>query len=869
MRRLWVLVAIPLALGLADRAQAVTRGRGEGGSRVQRPRISALYNTTCAVLDDGTPRCWGANALGQIGNGTVTTSQTPPAQPTGIGGVVAVATGQGHACVLLGSGLVKCWGDNSSGQLGNGTSGGPSNTAVSVSGLTLAVAIAAGENFTCVLRVDGTARCWGFGNSGQLGNGTFNNSSVPVTVSGLSNAVAITAGRGHACALLADGTARCWGSGNSGKLGNGSAADQESPVPVSGLNGAVAVVAGYFHTCALLVDGSGQCWGRNLEGQLGDGTLVSKTVPTPVSQLTQAIAIATGFTHTCAVRSDGGMRCWGNNQGGQLGDGTTTSRLDAGTPVVGLSNAVEVTAGDLHTCALDTSGTARCWGDNGFGQLGNGTFSPSSVPATVTGVTGSTAGRGIVAGGNAFSCARRASGAAACWGQDSEGELGNGSPFADSSKPLTVSGLADAVALTAGVAHACALRSSGTVVCWGGNFSGSLGNRNTTASPTPVAVAGLSGAVDIAAGRAHTCALLFAGTVRCWGDNGFGQLGNNSFVDSLVPASVVALTGAVAIVAGEEHTCARVVDGTVRCWGANASGQLGDGTNANSAHPVAVIALTNVVALAATGGLSSGQGHTCAVLANGGARCWGQNNYGQLGNSTTQDRTVPDVVSGLTDALAVTAGGTHTCVVRATGNAACWGHNTDGQLAAADTADYTTPTPVISTFGTLNGVLVPISLRGVVAMAAAGASGGAHTCALQGSGLPLCWGDNSAGQLGNLTFTDRKRPTAVPSFTANVDPDVTLEPNGRIAEVTALLNCEPDSHGQIFVSLTQGSVAGSGAASTNCGFGFLEVPVTVAARGREAFQPGAATANLEAIVRDHGEVTQHLFWTRDVILATP
>jgi alpha-tubulin suppressor-like RCC1 family protein len=402
-----------------------------------------------------------------------------------------------------------------------------------------------------------------------------------------------------------------------------------------------------------------------------------------------------------------------------------------------------------------------------------------------------------------------------------------------------------------------------------GNFSGSLGNRNTTASPTPVAVAGLSGAVDIAAGRAHTCALLYAGTVRCWGDNGFGQLGNNSFVDSLVPVSVVALTGAVAIAAGEDHTCAQVVDGTVRCWGANASGQLGDGTNANSAAPVAVIALTNVVALAATGGLSSGQGHTCAVLADGGARCWGQNNYGQLGNSTTQDRTVPDVVSSLTDALAVTAGGTHTCVVRATGNAACWGHNNDRQLSAADTGDYTTPTPVIQTFGTLNGVLVPISLRGVVAMAAAGASGGAHTCALQASGLPLCWGDNSQGQLGDLTFTDRPRPTAVPSFTANVDPDVTLEPNGRIAEVTALLNCDPDSHGQIFVSLTQGSVAGSGAASTNCGFGLLEVPVTVPVRGRGAFQPGAATANLEAIVRDHGEVTQHLFWTREVMLTTP
>jgi alpha-tubulin suppressor-like RCC1 family protein len=228
------------------------------------------------------------------------------------------------------------------------------------------------------------------------------------------------------------------------------------------------------------------------------------------------------------------------------------------------------------------------------------------------------------------------------------------------------------------------------------------------------------------------------------------------------------------------------------------------------------------------------------------------------------------VVSGLTDALAVSAGSGHTCAVRAAGGAACWGRNAQGQLAAADTADHTTPTPVIITFATVNGVITPFSLSGVVAIAAAAHTEGvARTCSLQTNGLPLCWGDNSEGQLGDGTFTDRPRPTAVPSFTANVDEEVILEANGRIAEVTALLNCDPGSHGQIFVSLTQESVTGSGAASTNCGFGFLEVPVTVSAQGRGAFQPGAATANLEAIIRDHGEVTQHLFWTRDVILAAP
>jgi alpha-tubulin suppressor-like RCC1 family protein len=864
MRRLWVVAAITLVVGLGAQAQAATRGRGEAGSRVQKPRISALYNTTCAVLDDGTPRCWGANEQGQVGNGTVTTAQTPPVQPTSISTVMAVATGQDHTCVLaVIGGPVRCWGDNTYGQLGNGTSGGRSSAPVSVSGLTGVVAIAAGENFTCAVLVDSTARCWGFGDSGQLGSGTFTLfSTAPVAVSGLNNAVAITAGRSHACALLADGTARCWGSGNSGKLGNGFGADQEAPVQVSGLTGAVAIAAGYLHTCALLVDGTGRCWGFNSSGQLGDGTLVSKNVPTPVSLLTRAIAIAGGVSHTCAVRSDGGMRCWGLNTSGQLGDGTTTQRLDAGTAVLGLTNAVEVTAASTHTCALDASGTARCWGSNALGQLGNGTFDPSLVPVTVTGVTGSTAARGIVAGSE-FSCGRRGNGSVACWGYDGFGQLGNGSSLADSSNPVPVAGLTDAVALAAGAFHACALRSTGLVVCWGYNASGQLGNGNKITQAIPVGVGLVSGVVGIAAGYDHSCALLHDGSVRCWGNNFYGQLGNGGFVDSLIPVTVVGLTNAVAIAAGSAHTCALLADGTARCWGFNFYGELGDGSNATSAVPVAVAALSNVVALSVGGGSQ----HTCAVLASGGVRCWGRNDFGQLGNSATQPRTIPDVVSGLTDAVALTLGFGHSCAVRVNSFAACWGRNRDGQLGAADAADHLTPVLVIQSFVSSNNV--PFPTQQVVGIAAGQAGdSGVHICSLQTSGLPRCWGDNSQGQLGDGTLVDRPRPTSVPSFTANVDPDVTLNPSGRVTEVTALLNCDPGSHAQVFVSLTQGSVSGSGAASTNCGYGFLEVPVTVSARGRTGFQPGAATANLEAIVRgDKGEITDHLFWTREVILA--
>jgi len=317
----------------------------------------------------------------------------------------------------------------------------------------------------------------------------------------------------------------------------------------------------------------------------------------------------------------------------------------------------------------------------------------------------------------------------------------------------------------------------------------------------------------------------------------------------------------MAIAAGTSHTCALLVGGTVRCWGRNLDGELGNGTNTDSLAPVIVTGLSNVVAIAAR------DNNTCALLANGGVRCWGDNQYGQLGNSTLQDRNTPDVVSGMTDAVSVFVSYRHACAVRASGGADCWGDNGDGRLGAADLADHTTPTGVIEKFTTVQGVEIPIRLQNIVAITAGGNGFIGHTCALQASGLPRCWGDNVRGQIGDGTTTERHRPTLVPSFTANVAVPVSLRSNSRIAEVTALVNCDPGGHAVVHVQLRQGSLTGAGSAAVNCGYGLIQVPVTVAAHGRDGFQAGAATANLELIVRNKGETVEHQFWTREVVLS--
>jgi len=361
------------------------------------------------------------------------------------------------------------------------------------------------------------------------------------------------------------------------------------------LANAVQVAAGSSHSCALLTSGGVKCWGWNNSGQLGDGTKIDRPTPVDVDGLTSGVsAIAAGVrgSHTCALTVAGGMKCWGNNFSGQLGIGTTTT-MSTPVDVVGLASGVSaISIGNNHTCAVTVSGSAKCWGMNQFGQVGDGTTSDKSTPVDVSGLS---SGVSAIDAGGQHTCAVATGGSVKCWGYNSFGQLGNETKI-DSLTPVSVSGLSSGVnAVTTGDQHTCALTTGGGALCWGFNAQGPLGIGTTQPVSKPVDVVGLAtGVRAISAGEVHTCAVMANGGAKCWGWNYYGQVGNGTKTGisdgELIPVNVSGLTAGVSgIGAGSTHTCAQLTNGGVKCWGFNVKGQLGDDTIVERLSPVCVV----------------------------------------------------------------------------------------------------------------------------------------------------------------------------------------------------------------------------------------------------------------------------------------
>jgi large repetitive protein len=559
---------------------------------------------TCTVTGGGGTAT--ANITGILVNCTTTTFT--------LGGTI---TG------LTGSGLIL---------QNNGANSLP--VAANSSSFTFTNQVASGSTYAVTALAQPTPSCAITNGSGKVGSASVSNiaiacggnsSNIGVTVSGLlaNTAVVLQDNGGDNLTVSASGIATNFNTpvasgaayavtvltqpaGQTCTLGtNASGKTAGANINVA-VTCATTITAGVAHTCAVSITSAGTgtvlCWGSNEFGQLGDGQTASTTSPVQVTGLdTSVISIAAGSESTCALTSMGTVLCWGDNSNGQLGNGTFTQStipvkvLDS-TGTAPLADIVRIAAGGSHTCAVTNSGAALCWGDNSNGQLGNGTEIVSALPVTVSGLSG---GVSTIAAGSDFTCAVTTTGGVECWGDGASGRLGNGT-VAGSATPSGVvdpsgsSAFSGVVTISAGFENACAISAGGNVFCWGANGSGQLGDGAVSpASAIPVEVlqadgtTPLAGVVAISSGMDSNCAMTTAGATECWGANASGQLGNGGDANSLSPVVVSGLAGgSVAIASGEQHACVASSAGTAQCWGANASGQLANGTARSSAIPV-------------------------------------------------------------------------------------------------------------------------------------------------------------------------------------------------------------------------------------------------------------------------------------------
>ena len=367
--------------------------------------------------------------------------------------------------------------------------------------------------------------------------------------------------------------------------------------------------------------------------------LVAATVNFDATGTLRIARIAGGTGHSCALTVDGVAFCWGDNTDGGLGDNSLASRLIP-TAVAGGHTFSQISAGLLYSCALTGAGAGWCWGLNTLGALGNGTTALDSVPQAVSGgmvfqaiTTGNGSGR--------QTCAINSAGTAYCWGADGQGQLGNGAPLAAELTPSAVSVSGTWTQIAAGAFYSCGVRTSGAAFCWGADAFGQLGNdlpKAATNVPSPV-VGGLL-FTQVAPGQVHTCGLS-GGAAYCWGSNLNGRLGQDTVTttESLTPLAVSGGLTFSSLVSGESFSCGLTAGGVAYCWGYNSTGQLGNGSTDNATTP------TPVAGGISFASISAGTGHVCGVTSGGQAYCWGDNSLGQLGDGTVFQRETPTPIS--------------------------------------------------------------------------------------------------------------------------------------------------------------------------------------------------------------------------------
>jgi alpha-tubulin suppressor-like RCC1 family protein len=708
--------------------------------------------------------------------------------------------------------------------------------------------ITTGLNHTVVVKTDGTLWAWGNNTYGQLGDGSTNQRINPIQIGSDTNWTVAVAGWDHTLALKSDGTLWSWGLNISGQLGLGDSIQRNFPVKVGFDNNWASISAGGSHTVALKTDGTLWAWGFNNRGQLGDGSTIKKTLPTQIDTAQNWKVIASGSVHNFAIKNDGTLWGWGANFNSQLGDATT---IDRTTPTL-ISNANwnSVACSYNHTLAIKADGTLWAWGLNTYGQLGIGVVFIGGVTQTANKTIPTRIGTDnnwklVDCGGanSSYSAAIKTDGSLWAWGYGSFGNIGDGNTYSWTA-PIRIGNAIDWKEISLGSGHSIAVKSNQSLWGWGLNASGQLGDGTTTNKQTPTNIACPGGIIcvptssilsvtacnsyywvaknktytssnnsdtiklrnalgcdsivtlnltinrstfttttylasgsyvwkgtyytqsgvytyaytnsngcssmdtlnltiapgcfrQIASGIYHNLAIKTDGSLWTWGTNIYG-IGDGSTNQVNNPVKIGTDTNWASISAGVYHNIAIKTNGTLWAWGGNGNGQLGDGTTASKLNPIQIGSANNWRMV------SAGGAHTVAIKTDGTLWAWGNNWYGQLGDGTTIQKESPVQIGTATNWSSVSAGAGHTLAIKTDGTLWAWGNNNYSQLGDGSTIIRTIPLKI----GTAtNWKMVE--------------AGSEHNLALKTDGSMWAWGLNSSGQLGIGTYALKSVPFQV------------------------------------------------------------------------------------------------------------
>lgn len=696
-----------------------------------------------------------------------------------------------NVCALSYTNQLFCWGNNASGQVGDGTTTARTSPTEVLAGAiptnATVKSISVGTSFACALASNNQLYCWGSNANGQLGDNSTTNRLAPTLVAQGDRTAGVTfqevkAGGSHTCAIGSNGAGYCWGLNTNGQLGNNSTTQRLVPTSIAQgtipTGAAIKQIAlGDAHTCATASNNTMYCWGNNTDNQVGNNSTTQRLVPTSVL----AGSIPTGVyassiyaegSHTCMIGTNNLAYCWGNNASGQAGinSGVVRRSTPGQVSVSGMPAGTTFQAlglGAQHTCALASNSLTYCWGLNSSYQVGDGTTNNRIAPTRSTQISVTAA---QLDGGDGFTCLVTTNNATYCLGSNASGTFGDGTTNNSATLvalpmvPISATSPVANVSIQPGASHSCALASNMRAYCFGRNNTYQLGD-GTTIDRTQI-VEVLKGAIpesavirQLSTSGSHVCAVSSENKPYCWGNNDLGKLGDGTTTSRSSPVAVS--QGAMPsgftvrqISAGLVTTCAIASDNKAYCWGANATNnQVGDGTSVDRSTPTAV-ALGEMPTGATVRQIATGSVHTCAIASDFKAYCWGNNANSQLGNGTTTNSSTPVAVAqgaiptGLS-ILHIAVSDSASCAVASDYKAYCWGGNTNGALGDGSTTTRAMPVAVAQ------GAMptgVGVSRVSMI---------GAHTCLLLVNGTVYCMGSNTYGQQGNGTTTSSSTPVAV------------------------------------------------------------------------------------------------------------